>query len=186
MIYFPNKIERYLAVLRNTFHLRIIKNGMKRNYLQNLKKIYITEALLFTENPQPIDLQSFCAEILTAVFLKKLILRQSFDFSVDLSGNYMVCKKLFTVVLLNIASNSQSVKIYTVNGRVVIQSVLPDTDKMHIFAKKLDGFFLQEKKTKNAILTAFFAKTQKKTRDYEKAYELLENPLSVVNFYLSR
>lgn len=186
MIYFPNKIERYLAVLRNTFQIRILKNGIKNRYLQNLKRIYITEALLFTENPQPIELQSFCAEILTAVFLKKLILRQSFDFSINLDGNYMVCKKLFTVALLNIASNSQRVKIYTVKGRIIIQSILSDTDKMQLLAKKLDGIFLQEKKTKNAILTADFTKTQKKTGDYEKAYELLENPLSVVNFYLSR
>lgn len=179
LIYCPNKAEQFTAALRLIFQKLIIKNGIKKNYITALRKIYEFEVLIGTYI-EPIDIEVLCSELLTAVFLKK-----KFNYYIKTDKNYLINKKCFTALLLNICCCTDYIEIIEINKSLVIKGNFDINNKIMQLVKKLNGKVLKEVIEKNIYLCFSFTQTEKKSEDFEAAYSLLQNPLSVVNLYLT-
>lgn len=184
MIFLPNKFEKFTAGLRNIFQKLILKNGIKEVYLKNLCKIYEAEAILTVQPLLPINLKAYAYELLTAIFLKKLTENKSFDFFVNISGNYLFKKKIFTALILNVCRQAEYIEIFEIKKNTVVRADFKNTERIEILVKKLNGQILFEKITERCLLVIPLDSTEKKSEDFEAAYTLLQNPLSPVNFYL--
>ncbi len=182
MIFLPNKFELYTCILRNTMQTLIIKNGLKPIYLKNLMKIHRAEAL-FRETAEPIDIKSFCDEILKAVFIKKTENKKGFGFRVSAMGIFIINKKLFTSLLLSLCKDTNKIKIDLLNGKILITASVTKFDLKIINAIGATYFF--ERKTKQLYILITAQKTKKAPTGTEKDWEYILNPLSVVNVYLN-
>ena len=184
MIYLPNKNEKYMAILRNTYQKLILKNGIKNNYLKKLRTIYNFEALITKKEPVPVNLNSWLTELLIAVYFKKNLKGKIFTFSVKLNDNYLVDKKIFSALILNIAKKGNFIKIENIKGKTIIKSDILPTQKIYQITKKLNGLILKELKQKNCVICIPLSATNKKTREFENGINMIQNPLSIVNIYL--
>lgn len=184
LIFLPNKFEKYAAGLRNLFQKLIIKNGISEQYLKNLAKIYEAEAIFIKQQDFPFDLENYLHELLTAIYLKKLIKNQDFEFNINVFGNKIFDKKSFSALILKICQQTNDIEIFEQNKKIVIKTKIKTTEKLLLLVKKFKGQIFCEKKTGNCLIILPFNSTQKTTRDFEDAHTLLQNPLSPVNSYL--
>lgn len=178
MIYYPNKYERYSASLRLLYQRFIINNGIKLNYLNALKKLYEFEAL-FCAEAMPINIEKLLVEIFTAVLIKK-----KFDYFMRINNSYFLEKKKLISLILNIASLTDYLEVAEIGNRLVVKGNFIINEKIILFTKSLEGMILKEAKTETIYLVFNFPVTKKETEDFETAYHLLQNPLSVINLYL--
>ena len=180
LIYYPNKFEIYTSSLRLVYQKLILKNGIKQKYLKSLRKIDEFEGVIFQNEPIPINVEDFCGELLTAVFLKK-----DFDYNINVSGNYILDKKIFTMLILSICVKTDFLTIFNFNQNIVLKGKFKCSSKILRLTEKLGGNVFSEVKTGTTFIRFDFPLTQKNTEDFEKAYYLLQNPLSKVNLYLN-
>ncbi len=178
MIYCPNKFQRYSVGLRLLYQKFIINKGINLRKINSLRKIYEFEALVNTEI-QPVDLENLCGELMTAV-----IFRKKFDFNIDVDGNYFLNKKKFIALLMNVCVGVDYINIYEFQSKVIISGKFKITKEIKKFTDSLEGIIFKDIKKQNNHLIFNFNKTNEKTKDLEKAYYLLQNPLSVINLYL--
>ncbi len=185
MIYFPNKFEKMTASLRSLYQKLIIKNGLKPTYIKSLQKIIEAEAMYKPTEPEPINLKLFLNEILTAVFLRKIILNRNFDYYFKIENSFLIDIKIFTNLLLQICSETEYIEIFEKRKMLIIKAFVPKTQKINLLTKKLNGYVLRELKENTLYLIFNFQITDKKARDFEDANRLLQNPLSYVNLYIN-
>ena len=183
-MFLPNKTERYLAALRETTSRFINKNGIKPKYLKMLKIIYETEAVLTEQNEKPIDISAAVHSLFTAVYLKKAAKTQKFEFSVNADGNYILDKKIFTVILLKICSLTEFIELFTSCGKIAVRFYGRAEKSTNRLLEKINATSLYECNTNCTVIVFNFTKTAKKTADFEGFYGHLENPFSAVNLYL--
>lgn len=162
----------------------IIKNGYKDNYLRNLKKIHRIEALL-SDKKEPINIKSFSLELLKAVFIKKLENNTKLRFTIDNTNTFLINKKLYTSLLLTLCKDTEKIEIKLYNEKILIKAINADTKDILNLIKKLDAIYFHEFKTKNLFILINAEKTSKIPEKYEKDWEYILNPLSVVNIYLN-
>ncbi len=179
MIYFPKKVERLTASLRFLYQKFISINGIKNKYLKSLKKIYEFEAIAI-EDIRPINPEKLCGEILTAVFLKRKI-----NFLIDTENCYLINKKVFIALLLNICITTNYLEIIEIENRLVFKGKFKINYRANRLLKFLKVTVFKEIKSSVYYLLFNFPKTEKESEDFEQAYYLLQNPLSVINLYLS-
>lgn len=184
LIFLPNKFEKYTAGLRNLFQKLIIKNGIKENYLTDMRKLYDAEAILIKNESQPFNIENYFNQLLTAIHLRKFINNINFKFQVNISGNFIFDKKILSSLILNICRQTDFISIFELNKKILIKTKIEPNRKLNLIIKKLNGKMLCECKTKKVLIILQFDYTEKATRDFEDAYTLLKNPLSPVNFYL--
>lgn len=179
MIYYPKNVERLTASLRFLYHKFISKNGIKNNYLKSLKKIYEFEAITNREIV-PINPEKLCGEILTAVFIKR-----ETDFLIDTKNSYLINKKAFIALLMNLCSTTNYIEVFEFQNKLVLKgkfNIIKQTKSLLNFLK---GTALKDTKSCVYYILFNFPKTQKESEDCEQAYYLLQNPLSVINLYLA-
>ncbi len=179
MIYYPKKVERLTASLRFLYHKLISKNGIKNNYLKSLKKIYEFEAINNREI-KPINPEKLCGEILTALFIKREI-----DFLIDTKNNYLINKKAFIALLMNLCGTTNYIEIIELQNKLVLKGKFNINKRVKRLLNFLKGTLFKDTKSDVYYLLLNFPKTQKESEDFEQAYYLLQNPLSVINLYLA-
>jgi len=184
LIFLPNKFEKYTAGLRNIFQKLIIKNGIKKNYLVNLGKIYENEAIFSASFLIPTDAEKFFLSILKPIYIKKFLQKRTPQFFCNLSGNLILNRKLVAVLIFRILQKSDFIKICEERGKILIYSKVEYDLDISKIIKKLDGVFLKEVKEKRQLIILSFDKTEKKQKDSEEEFFSLQNPLSPVNYYL--
>ena len=184
MIFLPNKIEKYTYAFRNTFQFLISKNGIKENYLKSLRKICEAEILFNEISNNFIVCKEHLYQLLTAIFIKQIINNKEFDFIVDVKGNFLVDKKLFHALILNIAEKSKRIEILEINNKIIIKFDLKVDYKTFKFIKKLNGQILTEIKNEITLVVLSVDFTDKKTEENINAFDMLKNPLSDINVYL--
>lgn len=178
MIYYPKNHERFSASLRLLYHKFINKNGIKKNYLNSLKKIYEFEAITDKEII-PINPEKICGEILTAVFIKKEVV-----FMIDTKNSYLINKKAFIALLLNLCVTTNYLEIIEIDNKLVIKGNFLFNNQIKRLLQVLKGVIFKDTKTSVYYLLFNFPKTKKESEDFEQAYYMLQNPLSVINLYL--
>lgn len=182
MIYLPNKLERYTSTLRNYLQNRALKEGITPKILENMRKIYIAEALLFDSYEQPINISLLSSQILSAVYIKKTEKNIPFEFKVKLNGNFITNKKLYTALLLNICKDSQKVSLFLLNGKIAIKATNANKKIIIPLTKKLKGIAFFEKKSKDFIIILKLTATGKKAE--KNIYLDLQDPFSPINFFI--
>ena len=107
MIVLPNYFERYLASLRILITRRILKYGQRPNYIKNLKKIIIAEALYYKKSVQNIDMKNHCENLLFAIFAHKPFL----SFLINSDNNHIINQQLLSLLIVSICRFSNFLKI---------------------------------------------------------------------------
>ena len=178
MIYYPKKYEIYANSLRCLYQKLILQKGLKPNFLNSLRKIYEFECIFQTEK-SPVNLYNFCDAILTAVTLKR-----NFIFHLNIHGNFILNQKAFTALLLGISETADYIAISTKDEILTLKSNFEKTKTLEKLVRIMGGVLL--KKLENDISYIFIKleKTKKETVNFQDAYELSVNPLSIVNCYL--
>lgn len=183
LIFLPNKFERYTAALRSVIQNLIIKNGIKQNYLKNLKTIYDFEAIL-SNTLSTINIEKEYYEFFAAIYLKKIKKDKKFTFFINANGNYLINRKLFTALLLNLSLNCNEITLQNKENLIIVSGDFQINSKIKIMVKKLNGAYLREIKSNKTLLVFPFNKSQNKAENFEYAYSLLQNSLSIINCYL--
>lgn len=184
LIYLPNKFEKYTAGLRVIFQNLILKNGIKKKYLINLGKIYENEAIFFDYDLLPIDTEKFFLSILKSVYIKKILQSKKPQISCETNGNYILNKKLVSILILKIAQNSDYIKIYKKRKKIFILTKGVKYKKIKKIIIKLHCLYFEEIKSKRQLIILAPEKTDKKAKDFEEDLFSLQNPLSPINYYL--
>ncbi len=179
MINFPKKYHKVPYYLRNSYQKLILKYGIKPKYLNTLKKILRIEAYISGIFPVPVNIENYCSQLFTAIFLKK-----DFDYFINTKGNFSVDKKLFTTLLLEISQWCDYLEITVINSCLVLKGNFKITMPIKILTHRLGGVIFGDLKREIYYLKFNFPATQKENGDIEKAYSMLQNPLSAVNIYL--
>ncbi len=178
MIYFPKNYCRITASFRQLYQNLILKKGIKSNYLNSLKKINLIEAYSLDAFPQPLNVEAYFYELFTAIFLKK-----KFDYFINIKGNYLIDKKILTLLLLEISGKTDYLELKSFKESLVIKGNFIPTKATMLLTKKLKGIIFKELKENICCIKLNFPKTKKESEDFETAFFLLQNPLSVVNLY---
>lgn len=184
MIFLPNKFEKYTAALRNLMQKFIIKNGIKPNYLENLRKIYEAETILVNRTLIPGNISDYLYKLLTAVLLKKSANDKPFYFNINIDGNYFYDKKVLSALILNICRQTEYLSINNFRGNIALKAEIVSTEKIKLLTKKADGIMFNEINTHTSLIILKLDYTEKTASDFEDLYSLFHNPLSPVNFYL--
>ena len=182
MIYLPNFFERYTASLRNVIHLSVAKNGLMPKHLENMRKIFIIEALLCPDFEEPTDIAEFTSKLLSAVYINKLAKGNSFEFDIRLNGRYMLNRKLYTALILNICRNSHKLSIYKKYEQIIIRAENCEKNSYNKIIKVMNSYSLFESKSKTALIVLNYTATNKKSKPpiIESSY----NPFSPVNLFI--
>ncbi len=175
---FPKNCGIITNALRLLYQKFILKNGIKPAYLISLKKINRIECFYNKTSPCPLDVEHFCYELFTAIFLKK-----KFDYFINITGNYLIDKKIFTILILEICETANYLEIKDFNGGFIISGNFKTNKNINFLTKKLKGAAFKDISKNINYIKFNFSKTQKKSGDFETAYALLQNPLSLVNLY---
>lgn len=178
MIYYPKKYELYAKSLRCLYQKFILQKGFKPNFLNSLRKIYEFECI-FQTHKTPVDLYDFCEAILTAVSLKRNLI-----FHLSIHGKYFLNQKTFIAVLLGISITADYIHISTKDEILTIKSNFKKTKTLERLIKILGGVLLKNSDNGVSYIFIKLEKTKKETVDFQDAYELSVNPLSIVNCYL--
>lgn len=127
----------------------------------------------------PINPEKLCAEILTAVFIKN-----GTDFTIDTKNCYFINKKAFIALLLNLCVTTSYLEIVEIDNKLVIKGNFLFNNQTKRLLQVLKGVIFKDTKTSVYYLLFNFPKTKKESEDFEQAYYMLQNPLSVINLYL--
>lgn len=179
MIYYPKKVERLTGSLRILYHKFISKNGIKNNYLKSLRKIYEFEAINNSEIV-PINPDKICGEILTALFINR-----DTDFLIDTKNNYLINKKAFIALFMNLSITTNYIEIIEIQNKLVLKGKFYISKQAKRLLNLLKATAFKDIKSHIYYILFNFPKTQKESEDFEQAYYLLQNPLSVINLYLT-
>ena len=178
MIYYPKKYEIYANSLRCLYQNLILQKGFKQNLLNSLRKIYEFECI-FQAEKSPVNLYDFCDAILTAVTLKRNLI-----FQLNIHGNFILNQKAFTALLLGISKTTDYIDISTKDEILTIKSNFKKTKTLEGLVKILGGVLFKNLENGISYIFIKLEKTKKETVDFQDAYELSVNPLSIVNCYL--
>lgn len=182
MIYLPNKFERYTASLRNYLQKQSLKYGVTPKILENMRKIYIAEAILYNYIKEPTDLLSLSSEILTAVYIKKCDKNLPFEFKIKIKGNFLISKKLYTSLILTLCQNAKKILIFSKNGKILIKAFGTEKKDFLPLAKVICASTFFELKSSTVLIVLDSIYTDKKEDDSIPNYTT--DPFSVVNFFV--
>ena len=76
------------------------------------------------------------------------------------------------------------IKLLEIKDKVIMISTFKINNKILKILKRLNCTFFTERKTNKQLIILPFLKTKNKEENFEYAYSLLQNSLSIVNLYL--
>ncbi len=180
MIFSPNSAMRYLAALRIYVSLSILKNGLNAKHLENLRKIFTAEAFLNKKSLQSVDIKKLSYNFFESISA----IKQDFKFCCNLYGNFLINKKLFTILLLQLSKETKEISLENNNTFLIIK--LNGKIKNLSTLKALKGYSLFEIKNKKTIIIIPTTKTKQKSVEIESEWELLFDKFSVLNIFFTR
>ena len=185
MTFLPNKITRYTACLRIYVSNSIVRNGLQKRHIKNLRKIYNTEALFCEEESTPINIEIFLSILLTSVSITKKEINSPFSFKIESKGNFLINVKTFCALILNLSRYNNFLNISIKNGMLLIKS--SEVNKhSRCFIKKLKGNVYSELKRKNSLIVLpLFATDKSNDFPIKSVEEQLSNPFSPVNIFIN-
>lgn len=176
MIVLPNSFERYLMAHRIFVSLSILKYGFQPRHLENLKKIYITEAFYYKESRQSVDIYKLCNNLFRAV----KSVNPNCKFCVTASNNHDVNQKLLTLLLLILTQHVEICYVYTTENHIIIETK-NNTERAHRFVKAMDGYCLREVFTNRMAIIIPACKTYKASNYVESEWEFIFDKFSPFN-----
>ena len=176
MIVLPNSFERYLNNLRIYTSLSIIKHGILRRHLYNLRKIHLAEAFLYKNNKESINLKLLTFNILCCVKTVK-----NFNFKIDLKKNVIINKNLYVILLLMLSLNSSSINVKFKNGIIIKgKCEIKNTQKLILF---LNGHSFFDIKTKKFLIYIPCKTTTLPPVPTISQWELIFDKFSIFNLF---
>ena len=182
MIFLPNTFERYIAALRVLNHLLILKNGITSKRLKTLKKIYTAEAFYFRKKLSPFSITDFTLSLVSASQTLLYKKGKTLNFSLNTKGNYLFNKQLYTLLILEICSSCNYMKITEKDIGIVI-FINGEIKNSLPFIKKLKGYYFYENSLNKAIIILPFEKTALTPITNETEWYYLFDKFSPVNLY---
>ncbi len=180
MIVLPNSFEKYLYNLRIYTSISILKHGILPRHLKNLKKIYVAEALLFSKNKLPTNLQLLNYNLLCCV--KNI---KQFNFFININKNVIINQKLYIALLLTLSKNSDFLKIEYNDGIIIKGS--GKIKKCQKIIYYLKGYSFFDLKTEKFLIYIPCKTTAISPAPTISQWELLFDKFSVFNlFYKER
>ncbi len=183
MIFLPNKLERYTAALRNSIQFLILKNGIKASYIKNISKIYTCEALFSYKEKIPVNIYKYCNKLLLSAHTKLLSYNKKLAFKITAKGNYLLNKKLLTVLLLTICQNGNNIEVFTFKGLLVLSAEIDNISRIKKVISALNGLFFYERKGRKLYILIKANLTDKKEFETKREWAICD-PLSPVNIFL--
>lgn len=182
MIYLPNSFERYTAGLRIIIHLSVLRHGLCRRHLDSLKKIYIAEALFAKDSLLPYSLAELSLPLLSS---SQILLEEKgefIDFSLSGDGVYLLNKRLFTLLLLQLCLDGSSIRLYAKEQKIVI-SFCGEIKNSLSFIKAMKGCYFYEKFSQKAAIVLPARKCSEKPQECENEWHYIFDRFSPVNLY---
>ena len=176
MIVLPNRFECYLNNLRIYTSLSVLKRGLMSRHLSNLRKIYLAEAFLYKNIKESINIELLSFNLLCCVKTTK-----KFRFSINVNENALINQRLYTALVLLLASHSPFLTISFKNGIVIKgNGEIKQTQKVISY---LCGQIFFDVKTKNYLIHIPCKKTDTPTLPTISQWELLFDKFSVFNLF---
>lgn len=176
MIVLPNRFECYLNNLRIYTSLSVLKRGLMPRHLSNLCKIYLAEAFLYKNIKESINIELLSFNLLCCVKTTK-----KFRFSINVNENALINQRLYTALILLLASHSPFLTIKFKNG-IVIKGNGEITQVRKIIAY-LCGQTFFDVKTKNYLIYIPCQRTNTPALPTVSQWELLFDKFSVFNLF---
>ena len=187
MIFSPNTFERYLSALRLFVQKKVLKNGNKPKYIQNLKKISFAECILGKNESFPTDVIRISDSILGAAQL--LMLPRGREFKVRLSGGGIKAlnSRLFICLITETVNNLKPQTLIEIDAceKIVISAVLEQKGKyIKKLIKALGGLYFYENKKGRIIITLPAKETMLPAERVENEWCYILDRFSAVNIWL--
>ena len=191
MIFLPNAFERYFSALRLYVQISVLRGGNSRKHLAQLKKISLAEAFYYRNSVCALDINKFCGSLLGAAVI--IMLQKNVKTSVSFSGGgvFLLNRKIFTAVLMELASNygekNNKILIFSGAGTVTLQSegfTLSAT--LERLVKAAGGFCLKENKKKRSVIVLPAKRTAETPECVENEWCQILDRFSPVNIWFSK
>lgn len=191
MIFLPNAFERYFSALRLYVQISVLRGGNSRKRLNQLKKISLAEAFYYRNSVCALDINKFCGSLLGAAVI--IMLQKNVKTSVSFSGGgvFLLNRKIFTAVLMELASNygekNNKILIFSGAGTVTLQSegfTLSAT--LERLVKAAGGFCLKENKKKRSVIVLPAKRTAETPECVENEWCQILDRFSPVNIWFSK
>ncbi len=176
MIVLPNRFECYLNNLRIYTSLSVLKRGLMPRHLANFRKIYLAEAFLYKNFKESVNIELLSFNLLCCVKTTK-----NFCFSINTNKNALINQKLYTVLILLLASSSPFLTIKFENGIIIKGN--GEISQSRKIITCLDGQSFFDIKTKNYLIYIPCQKTTAPTSTTVSQWELLFDKFSVFNLF---
>ncbi len=186
MIFLPNNFSLYTAALRNYIQLSVIRHGLQPKHLSSMKKIFEAEALFSAScnDIEPLNIMEYYYRLLLSAKIKLAEKGRRLTCALDGGGIFLINRKLFAAVLLEIASKASKISLATKRGNIIIYAAGADFNRCMQLVKPLGGNGFYEIKAKTLLIVIPASKTNKKPLYTKKDWEDIRNPFSVINLYL--
>lgn len=181
MIILPNSFERYIAALRIYVSASILKHGLLKKHLKALRAIYIAEAFLESGISQSVDLKKLCLNLLGAVSA----INTDFTYKCDTHGNYLINKRLITILLLKLSQNSRKIEINYINNKILITSTGQINNSLAVI-KTLEGCYYKDLKANKSLIAIPAFETAEKSVKIESEWQNIFDSFSPVNIFFNR
>lgn len=175
MIILPNSFERYLAALRHFVSLSIEKHGARKRHFENFKKIYLCEAILNRKALKSVDINKLTSNILYAA----ANLDYGAKFKVDINGNFLINKELYSFLLLEILKKNP-LTVFLENNFLCLK-FSGKIINLSTVITALNGYVLHEIKTAQNIIAIPVKKTNQPSVYIDSEWEYLFDSFSIVN-----
>lgn len=184
MIFLPNKYERFTAALRHYIHRKYYEGEISPLKIEILRKISKIEIFIQEYFPEPIYINNFCFEQFKAARTLKLKNNRKFKFLLKNNETYLIPQKPFEVLICEIIKDSDFIKISIFAGKLVLIYHGKSENIEYLISKLHANYFYEHKSQTNYILFPF-DKTDKKSVYIKREWEVLCDPFSLINIYLS-
>ena len=171
----PKSFERYLSSLRQYVEKSINFGDESPKQLEKLKKIYVCEAIYYKNHKESVDINMLSASLLRAASY----IDQNTEYKIDISGNFIINEKLFSLVLL-MTAKSGALKIFYQNNNVLMK-FCGENKKTAPIISALNGYTIYEIKENESLIIIPAKKAKNKSKYIKSDFEYLFDKFSVVN-----
>ena len=184
MIFLTNKYTRFCCAMRNYLHKSVVKNGVSPKYIESMRKLLVFEAVNCKEEAVPTDIGEFLSKTLCAAYINKLKRGEEFSFQIKADGCFLLETKPYMCLLLSLCRNSRFVKIFIIQGKIVIKSEKASKESI-LIARSENGQIFVERKTLSSLIVLSPTATDKSPISFKSCLGELDNPLSMVNVFIN-
>ena len=188
MIFLPKKSERTLAALRLYVQKSILKRGVCEKNITQLKKIYLTEAIVLKEERDTVDAVRLADVLLGASLL--LLYQRGVRVTLSFTGQgvYRLNKRLYSVVLLLLIGEMTDggvIRLCAGQAHIALRvDRLAAADRLLPPLRALNGFLLKERTSGRAVVVIPAERSDQTPDPIENEWVYLADRFSVVNVFL--